>query len=106
MNHASQVVRALVTRCHPLVLAARCVILISVLLAIADTGQARSRSPEKTVAQGPPVTAGTRAEPCQLQHLDENSDFLFVPDTFGPRATYRRTWLDTPRPDASAHCAR
>jgi len=106
MNHASELARVLVTRCTTLVLAARCIIMIAVILAITNSVDARSNPPNKTVAQAPPATAATRAEPCHLQHLDESSDFLFVPDTFGPRATYRRAWFGDPRPNTSAHCSR
>lgn len=105
MNHASEVARVVVTRCTALVLAARCIIMIAVILAITNSVDAHTNPPNKTMAQAPPVTAGTRAEPCHLQDFDESSDFLFVPDTFGPRATYRRAWFGKPQPH-NAHCSR
>ena len=106
MDHASQLARVLVTRCTTLVLATRCLIMTAVLLAVTNSVDAHSNLPNKTVAQAPPVTAGTRAEPCHLQTVDEGSDFLFVPDTFGPRTTYRRVWIGNPQPHVNAHCSR
>ena len=106
MDHASELARVLVTRCTTFVLVVRCLIMIAVILAITNSVDAHSNPPSKAVAQGPPVTTGTRAEPCNLRHVDESSDFLFVPDTFGPRATYRRAWFGNPQSNANTHCSR
>jgi hypothetical protein len=106
MNYASQLVRVLATRCQTLVLAARSVLLVSVVLAVTNSVDARSNPPNKTVAQAPPVTATTSAEPCNLQRFDENSDFLFVPDPFGVRRGYRRTWIGNTHAIVSEQCSR
>jgi hypothetical protein len=105
-SHASQVAQALVKRCHVLLLAAKCLALISVALAIVNSAPARSSPANTTVAQGPPVTAATRAEPCYQQRFDEGSDFLYIPDTFGPEARYRPAWFVKPQSSATMHCAR
>ena len=106
MNHSSQLAHALVKRCRTLLLAARCLILISVALAVVNSVDARGNPANRIVAQGSPVTAATRAEPCDLQRFDESSDFLYVPDTFGPRASYRHAWSGKAESGANVHCSR
>jgi len=92
-------------RCQTPILAARCLILISVALAEINSVDARGSPANKSVAQVSSVAAAMHAEPYHL-HFDESSDILCVPETFGLKETFWPAWFGKPQFNPNMHCVR